>query len=110
MSSDPHHVFCQPWIESESGWGTRPDGYSIHLTLLDREAYVIDYWSKMPKAVPEEYSRPVGQPYLTEISDMLLKQLQENSRGGLRIYASPLPKPLNGAKSDADSERAPDPA
>lgn len=26
-----HGVICQKWEESERGWGTRPNGYSLHL-------------------------------------------------------------------------------
>ena len=31
-----NEVVVQKWEESERGWGTRPDGFSLHLT----EAYI----------------------------------------------------------------------
>lgn len=49
------------WVESERGWGTRPDGYSLHLTNEDYDAYERAYWSKQPEQVPDIYSRPYGQ-------------------------------------------------
>ena len=55
------------WIESERGWGTRDDGYSLHLTLEHAKKYVDDYWNGMPDSAPETYSRPDCEPYLIEI-------------------------------------------
>lgn len=56
-------LIVQKWEESERGWGTRPDGYSLHLTEEDRLAYIREYWNRMPDRVPDEYSRPDGTPY-----------------------------------------------
>jgi hypothetical protein len=50
-------VYRQNWLESERGWGIRPDGYSLHLSRLDRDVYVRQYWDRMPNQVPDEYSR-----------------------------------------------------
>jgi hypothetical protein len=36
-------VVCQDWLEHERGWGSRPDGYTLHLTLADRDVYVVGY-------------------------------------------------------------------
>jgi hypothetical protein len=56
-------VIAQNWVESERGWGTRPDGISIHRTEQERADYVKRYWDGMPNTVPDEYSRPEGDPY-----------------------------------------------
>ena len=67
-------VWVQKWEESERGWGTRPDGYTIHQErehiasflkeMRDRER------AKNPSGgVPDEYSRPAGKPYLAEVTD-----------------------------------------
>jgi hypothetical protein len=61
MATQP--VICQKWEESEKGWGTRPDGYSLHLTETDRAAFVQAYWDSMPDEAPSEYERPSGSPY-----------------------------------------------
>ena len=50
------------WEESERGWGTRPDGCSLHLTKEDYSRFLKDYWKEMPREVPDEYSRPAGEP------------------------------------------------
>lgn len=73
-----HHLWCQKWEETERGWGTRPDGYTLHLTkacitgfvqaIRDNEAK-LGYGSHN---VPDEYSRPAGAPYLTETEDDIL--------------------------------------
>lgn len=52
-------VIAQKWEESELGFGIRPDGYSLHLTHEDRNAYVEEYWAAMPEKLPNTYSRPV---------------------------------------------------
>lgn len=61
-------VVVQKWEESERNWGTRPDGFSVHLSEADRLAYITAYWDSLPSEVPDEYSRPHGTPYLAEIA------------------------------------------
>ena len=51
-------IVIQTWTESEKGWGTRPDGYSLHLSEQDLDKFVELYWKDMPAQVPHEYSRP----------------------------------------------------
>lgn len=54
-----HKVVLQWWVESERGWGVRPDGYSLHLGKQERDAYVRAYWAAQPPGpAPDEYSRP----------------------------------------------------
>jgi hypothetical protein len=53
------NAFVMEWLESEKGWGTRPDGYSLHPTKEACEQYIRNYWLTMPNEVPDEYSRPV---------------------------------------------------
>lgn len=61
------NVIVQKWEESERGWGTRPDGYSIHPTEEARERFIKAYWDRQPKETPDEYSRPHGTPYTAEV-------------------------------------------
>ncbi len=28
-------AYARPWDEKESGWGIRPDGWSVHLSTAD---------------------------------------------------------------------------
>lgn len=60
-------MVVQEWVESEAGWGTSFDGYSIHETSEDRDEYIKEYWDSMPDEVPSVYSRPLGEPRLMHI-------------------------------------------
>lgn len=92
-------LLCQVWEETERGWGTRPDGYSLHVSHEALEAYVKAYWNGMPDYVPNEYSRPYGLPYWVEIElpidsatiDHLIPALEFDS--GYRSYDRNVPKP-----------------
>ena len=74
-------VVKQLWEESERGWGTRPDGYSLHLSEADRVAFVKDYWSKMPKEVPESYSRPYGGPTVVDVDVETYEKVRDSKNG-----------------------------
>lgn len=78
-----HIVWRQEWLESERGWGVRPDGYSLHLTDADVSAFVRDYWETMPNTAPDEYSRPSGDPYTTLVDNDMYQRIKE-SRNGIR--------------------------
>jgi len=82
-------VIVQKWEESERGWGTRPDGYSIHKTLDDLDGYVRDYWAHMPGRAPDEYSRPHGTPYTAQVSDEAFANLE--GKLGVRYHGSNYP-------------------
>jgi hypothetical protein len=86
-----HQVLCQEWEESERGWGTRSDGFSLHLDQQALESFKRTYWASMPKNVPEEYSRPSGNPFLVEVDDEKHKQIVQ-SIVGIRSYERSLPK------------------
>lgn len=78
-------VFRQFWLESERGWGQRPDGYSLHLTDNDRKQYIEEYWQRMPDEVPDEYSRPEGSPERIVVDESLYAQVKA-SKNGLRFW------------------------
>ena len=64
-------VLVQSWIESEAGWGIRPDGISIHFSKESLKEYVDAYWDRMQKTygsrTPHEYSRPEGEPVIMTV-------------------------------------------
>lgn len=65
-------LYAMPWLESESGWGTRPDGYSFHASLEECDQFIKEYWDKQPAQCPAEYSRPNAKtPILVDVSDSL---------------------------------------
>lgn len=77
--STVNRAICQKWLESERGWGVRPDGFSLHLTLDGRKAYIDNYTNERGTGVvPDEYDRPDGEPfsiYVTqEIFEMLVRK------------------------------------
>lgn len=80
-------IVVQEWEESERGWGTSWDGYSLHLSTADREDFIREYWDSLPDAVPNVYSRPYGDPVLFDIEfDRELIQRIENTENGLRTW------------------------
>lgn len=83
---------CQPWLESERGWGQRPDGFSLHQTQEHCTAYIKAYWDDQPKGpAPDEYSRPDGNAYLVKVSDELFKKLKKHK--GCRYFGMYCPGP-----------------
>lgn len=75
-------VVVQYWEESERGWGTRPDGISVHLTDNDRQLYIQNYWRKMPDSIPDEYSRPIeGKVKHVDCLDLSLLAELETCKG-----------------------------
>jgi hypothetical protein len=86
--TEKYTVICQKWEESERGWGTRPDGYSLHCTEHDRLLFIQEYWDRMPDEAPDEYSRPDGTPYETEVSEALFEQIKASAHG-IREFGTP---------------------
>jgi hypothetical protein len=78
-------VWVQAWEESEKGWGTHRDGYSMHLEKYHVQQFIKDYWDKMPDAVPEVYSRPDGLPFDIEVEPGYLERVRA-SKNGIRVH------------------------
>ena len=74
------------WEESERGWGTRPDGCSLHLTESDFQAFEKEYWKRMPHEVPDEYSRPAGEPVIAYVNKKIYKDIKK-SKNGIRLWS-----------------------
>lgn len=91
-------VIVQKWEESERGWGTRPDGYSLHLTMADRDAYVKDIYAKRdPYNVPDEYERVDGTPYEAKVDRKTYDKVAA-SEHGIRIYSNQYPRDDQGTQ------------
>jgi hypothetical protein len=78
-------MVVQEWLESERGWGTSEDGWSVHKTSEDLETFVARYWDTMPNAAPSVYSRPTGNPQLVEVPQELVDRVTA-SEYGVRVY------------------------
>lgn len=81
-------LIVQKWLESERGWGVRPDGYSLHLTDRNLQDFIAEYWARMPNEAPEEYSRPDGAPYTWEAGKKVYEEVKA-SKNGIRDYGEP---------------------
>jgi hypothetical protein len=74
-------VARQDWVECEKGWGTRPDGYSLHDNLKDHKAYIDEYWASMPADMPAAFSSPDGGPYPTAVDERTYQKILESKNG-----------------------------
>lgn len=73
-----HTIVIQHWTEYERGWGNRPDGISVHLTLEDRDKFVTGYnarWNSGPNT-PDEYSVASGDPKPHTVSEAVFEGLK----------------------------------
>lgn len=82
-------ALCQLWTEYELGWGSRPDGCSLHLGEADHKKFCEAYWKKMPANAPDEYSTENGKPFLAVVNTELYGRLvASNGRQGIWVSAS----------------------
>lgn len=77
-------VMCQLWEEIEVGWGERPDGFSLHVSLADRNAAVQEHWDALPAVCPAEYEAPIGEPFWAEVSWEVADRVAACSRASKR--------------------------
>ena len=81
-----YEVIVQEWVESVRGWGTSPDGYSLHFSDMDRDAFVTEYWHGLPDGIPPEvYSRPDGTGYWALVGAKTQKMIKD-SKNGIRVH------------------------
>jgi len=81
-------IWVQYWEESERGWGTRPDGCWLYATEASAKSHTQLQLSKMRaeeakiygRAVPDEYSRPVGQPQFKEVTHKLARRVEKERK------------------------------
>lgn len=97
-------VRVQQWEESEAGWGTRPDGYSIHVDEEERITYLAGYVADRTGPAPAEYDRPTGDAYDIELTHehplaVRLGEARVKGHLGVRVW-----KTDNGAESLAAPE------
>ena len=81
-------VILQIWEESERGWGTRPDGCSMHIDLKERENYIQTIYDsrKSETSIPDEYERIVGEGVEAFIEDSLYNLVQKDKSIRLTQY------------------------
>jgi hypothetical protein len=97
-------LWVQKWEESERGWGTRPDGYTLHATKEHVDHFLKDMRKREMEGmsqnyVPESYSRPDGSdPYEWECDDQELVSKVTKSKNGIWGSGKNPPKPKEGTK------------
>lgn len=93
IQTGDYEVVCQKWEEKERGWGSRPDGFSLHIDEAQRARYVQEYWDSMPDQAPDDYEAPDGTPYAVGVGIEVYAELVV--LGSLR-YAADYLYPGNG--------------
>ena len=81
-------IVLQLWEESGRGFGTRPDGCSIHMDVVERDRYVEYIYSSRrgSTSVPDEYERIVGGPVEAYIDDYMFDMLKSEKSIRLAQY------------------------
>lgn len=91
-------AILETWTESESGWGQRPDGCSLHLNKEKYKAYVENHWNDMKthygESTPHEYDRPDDNLQVVKVSDELYERISK-SEFGIRMWRGDFNKFLN---------------
>jgi hypothetical protein len=80
-NSITRQVVVQKWEEHERGWGTRPDGYSLHLSLEHLTFFIKEYWDSMPDESPDEYSAPDGTSYVADVGLEVYEKVAKSKCG-----------------------------
>jgi hypothetical protein len=81
-------IILQLWEESERGWGTRPDGCSIHIDLNSQKQYIKDYYKDRDDNVPDVYERIIGEPIEAFIDDKLFSVIEKDKN--VRLFETEL--------------------
>lgn len=86
-------VICQKWEEVELGWGSRPDGFSLHVSLESLRKH-IEHIRNVYADNHEEWSQPCGTPYEVGVDDETYYEIVEH--GGSKAYYNGYRYPGNG--------------
>lgn len=68
-------VSLQIWEESERGFGSRPDGCSIHIDSEARIKYIDSIYDLRGDSVPNIYDRVIGSELEAFVDDDLFKMV-----------------------------------
>jgi hypothetical protein len=83
-------IVIDTWTEHERGWGSRPDGMSLHLSTADHKAFVDAFNKKhnnLPSA-PDEYTTADNHPKVVDVPESLYKRLVDlKAKGETGMWA-----------------------
>ena len=77
------NIWYYEWEESERGWGTRPNGLSLHSSADAAKAYLKAHWARQPKgpAAPDEYDRTTSdEPRVIQVEPNLAAWVKAQDR------------------------------
>lgn len=84
------------WDESESGWGIRPDGASLHSSKEEADKCIARHSARQKEdyrktgKVPHEYDRP-GRPFKVLVMEKkIFDEIKE--KGSVRYWRGGVPK------------------
>jgi len=88
-------VIMQLWEESERGWGVRPDGCSLHLSVTDRKDFIDKIYKSRQDMnnVPDEYDRVSGDEMEVFVEDSLFELIKV--KGTVRLLENELNNLIN---------------
>jgi hypothetical protein len=79
------------WTEYEKGFGTRPDGTTLHRNIESARAVIERLWNSQEKfdgPTPDEYTRP-SSPRLVEVDEQTHERLQAEDWFWLSVRVHP---------------------
>lgn len=81
-------IIMQLWEESERGFGTRPDGCSLHSDVAERDKFIRMIYEGRGSEVPDVYDRVVGDGMVAFVDDKLFNVIKRD--GSVKIFQSDL--------------------
>ncbi len=76
-------VYVETWTEYERGWGSRPDGFTLHIDRGSHHRFVSRYNQEHNNSaeVPDEYSQADGNVRLVKVSEKLYQKVLSSGNG-----------------------------
>lgn len=91
MSKRTFPIVVDTWTEYERGWGSRPDGLSMHLNTTDHKKFLAEFNKKhnnLP-SVPDEYTTADNAPRVVDVPESLYQRLVDlKAEGKLGLFAA----------------------
>lgn len=79
----PRTVIKQEWLKYKGTWKGEPDGFSLHLSIDDRNAFMKEYYMRFNSSnkEPAEYSAASGDTTLIDVDEVLYQKIAASKNG-----------------------------